>query len=1015
MVGTAPVITMLKKPFTICLLLSCLGEAASIGFNSHIRPILSDHCFACHGFDANSREADLRLDTPEGAFAKRDNGAGIVPGDPRASLIWQRITSDDPDDVMPPPEHVQQLDDEEKNLIRQWIAEGAKYEKHWTFIPVAKPELPKTAPHPVDALVTRKLQSLDFELSPRARKETLIRRLSFDLRGLPPSPEEVSAFLSDSSPEAWNKLVDAFLADPAFGERFAWPWLDAARYADSNGFQNDAERTMWPWRDWVVEAINKNLPYDDFTVWQIAGDLLPNATPEQILATGFLRNHAINGEGGSIPEENRVNYVFDMTETVGTVWMGLTFNCCRCHDHKYDPLSQKEYYSLTSFFNQTPVTGAGGNPQTKPNLAVPTQAQKQERDSVLAKIAAGKTKRERQAAALLKKHDSTRKAGPASKANSWQPLKGAQVVSNVPGLSFKTLADQSTLATGSNPDKVVIIAKAPLDQGIWTALRLDALRHESMTDGGIARSDSGNFVLTSFEVYLQREGGPRTKLTLKNPQATFEQGHYGIASSLDGNPETGWAVYEGRKIDRDHAALFQFSSPLEAETGDQLEIVLKHESRHPKHFLGRFKLSVSKDLNPSLQIKGSQIDTLLSLAPDQRTPKQTADLLSHLKITDPEVKAVDTTIKSLESRLANIEKATPKVMVMQDRPERRKTFVLAVGSYQSPGEEVEAGTPAVLPPLPSKEPANRLDLARWLVARDHPLTSRVVVNRLWQDLFGLGLIKSPEDLGVQSEIPVHPELLDWLAADFMDSGWDFKKLVKTIVTSEVYRQSSSVDSLALQRDPDNRLLARAPRYRLPSWMIRDQALAVSGLLVPKLGGEPVKPWQPEGLWAEVTFGGGKKHYVPDTGEKLRRRSLYTFWRRISAPPMIFDNAKRENCEVGLYRTNSPLHALATLNDPLYLEAARALAYRSHATNAKAPLKTAFSLITCRQPTASEFKTVQNLYQSSLDHFTSKPAEATKLLETGELAVSQKIPAPVQAALTTTILSLLNTDEALTRE
>ena len=975
---------MLRPICQFLLFLPAFAAAAPVGFNSHIRPILSDHCFACHGFDANSREADLRLDTAEGAYAPRDTGTAIVPGKPDDSLIWQRINSTDPDEVMPPPNHLVTLDDQEKALIRQWIEEGATYEKHWTFLPVEKPALPDGTHHPIDSLVTSRLEPLGLGLSPAASRETLIRRLSFDLRGLPPSPNEVNAFLADNSPDAWDKLVDSFLADPAFGERFAWPWLDAARYADSNGFQNDAERTMWPWRDWVVDAINRNLPYDQFTVWQIAGDLLPDATHEQILATGFLRNHAINGEGGSIPEENRVNYVFDMTETVGTVWMGLTLNCCRCHDHKYDPLSQKDYYSLTAFFNQTPVTGAGGDPQTKPNLAVPSVDQRKEKEALLAKIAQLKNERD----TLAQEVRNRQTAKPDS---PWQCLAPSKVTTSDPGLSFRTLSDHSLLSSGNNPDQATITVQGDLPPTPLHALRLDALRHESMTDGGIARSDSGNFVLTSFEAFLVRKDGSRTKLPLQKPQATFEQGPYTIASALDGNPETGWAVYDGRPIDRDHAALFQLANPLQAQPDDTLEIVLRHQSRHPKHFLGRFKISLSSQPNPPLG----------DPAPDT--------------VNHPDLQKLDEAIKKEQSHLARIDKETPKVMVMADRPEPRKTFILAVGSYQAPGEEVSAATPAVLPPLQHDSTPDRLDLARWLVSREHPLTSRVTVNRLWQTLFGTGLIKSPEDLGVQSEIPVHPELLDWLAADFMDSGWNFKKLVKTIVTSRVYRQTSQVDSLALERDPDNRLLARAPRYRLPSWMIRDQTLALSGRLVRELGGEPVKPWQPEGLWAEVTFGGGKKHYVPDTGEKLRRRTLYTFWRRISAPPMIFDNAKRETCEVGVYRTNSPLHALTTLNDPLYVECARALAYRAQALDASNPLDAAFTLISCRRPTAAEGKTIARLHQDALTHFQSKPDDARALLAIGELPISETMAPEKQAALTTTILSLLNTDEALTRE
>ncbi len=695
------------------------------------------------------------------------------------------MISTDPDEVMPPPDHLLSLDDQEKKLINQWIKEGAQYQQHWTFIPVEKPSVPDLAPHPVDALVIKKLKSLNLNLSPEADKPTLIRRLSFDLRGLPPTPAEVENFLSDQSPDAWDKLVDRFLADPAFGERFAWPWLDAARYADTNGFQGDGERTMWPWRDWVIEAINRNIPYDDFTVWQIAGDLLPNATHEQKLATGFLRNHAINGEGGSIPEENRVNYVFDMAETVGTVWMGLTFNCCRCHDHKYDPLSQKDYYSLTAFFNQTPVNGSGGNPQTKPVLAAPTREQ------------------------------------------------------------------------------------------------------------------------------IDRQG--------------------------------------------------ELNSRLVKSIRDQEKLIAAQLKNHPDYQ----KLTVE--------------------------------------------------ITALKNQITSLQKAAPKVMIMEDRAEKRPTYVLGVGSYQARGDEVPPATPRILPPLPNKQSPNRLDLAQWLVSRDHPLTSRVTVNRIWQDLFGLALIKSPEDLGVQSEIPIHPDLMNWLAADFMDSGWDFKKLIKTIVTSRVYRQSSKVDSLALERDPENRYLARAPRYRLPSWMIHDQALALSNRLIREIGGEPVKPWQPEGLWAEVTFGGGKKRYIPDTGEKLRRRSLYTFWRRISAPPMIFDNAKREGCEVGAYRTNSPLHALATLNDPLYVEAARAIAYRAHQTDPTAPAKVAFKLITAREATTEESRIIGTMSENSRTHFEAHPDDIDSLLSIGELPVSGEIDKLTQAALTSTILSLLNTDEALSKE
>ena len=1001
---------MLRYLHILILVATATGEP--IGFNSHIRPLLSDHCFSCHGFNSNSREADLRLDISEGAFADRKSGSAILPGNPEDSLIWERINSDDPDDIMPPPDHLLRLDAEEKELIYRWIQEGAKYEEHWTFIPVKKPNIPNLAPHPLDSLVRQKLRKLELDFSPRASKETLIRRLSFDLRGLPPAPEEVKTFINDKSSDAWERLIDKYLADTAFGERFAWPWLDAARYADSNGFQGDRERTMWPWRDWVIDAINRNLPYDDFTIWQIAGDLLPEATLEQKLATGFLRNHAINGEGGSIPEENRVNYVFDMTETVGTVWMGLTLNCCRCHDHKYDPLSQKDYYSLTAFFNQTPVNGSGGDPQTKPVLEVPTQQQIDKEETIRGELAKIRIEQKTLAAKLAPQQKAWEE-NQRQQNSQWKSLKATSITASDKGLKFKHLPDHSILSSGSNPEKATFQFTAPLPNGKISALRLDALRHTSMTKGGIARSDSGNFVLTRFEAHLIREGKPIQPIKLERPIASFEQGAYKIATTLQTGNTLGWAIYNGTSINRDHAAVFHLGKPLAVQEGDQVKIVLRHDSHHAQHYLGRFKISVTETAKPSLEEDEQSIEKLLTIAPDQRSQEQNQSLAAAFLATHSEYQKLSTKITSLEAQISTIRKAAPRVMVMEDRKSRRKTHILAVGSYQAQGKEVEAITPGLLPPLPEKESHNRLDLAHWLVSPDHPLTSRVTVNRIWQELFGIGLIKSPEDLGVQSEIPIYPELLDWLSADFIESGWDFKKLIKTIVTSEVYQQSSKVDSLALERDPKNRLLARAPRYRLPSWMIRDQALALSGRLIRQLGGTPVKPWQPQGLWSEVTF--GRKKYTPDTGENLRRRTLYTFWRRISAPPMIFDNAKREGCEVGTYNTNSPLHALATLNDPLYLEAARGIAYRAQKIDPKSILKTAFKLITARDPNEEEFIIVKRMHEASRIHYKQNPAEVTALLSAGDLPITDQIKPLEQASLTSTILSLLNTDEALTKE
>ncbi len=994
-------------------LLAVAGASAEITprFNRDIRPILSDRCFACHGFDAKAREADLRLDTAEAAHAMREGGPAFVSGKPGESLAWRRIVSTNPKEVMPPADSHLKFTEEEKELIRRWIEAGAVYEPHWAFQRVERPALPSGGDHPVDAIVARRLAAEGFEMAPEAAKETLARRLSFDLRGLPPSPEEVAGFVDDPSPDAYEKLVDRFLADPAYGERMAWPWLDAARYADSNGYQGDADRTMWPWRDWVVSAFNRNLPYDQFTLWQIAGDLLPDATHEQILATGFLRNHPINGEGGRIPEENRVDYVMDMTETVGTVWMGLTLNCCRCHDHKYDPLTQRDYYSLYAFFNQTPVDGSGGDPQTAPALAAPSAEQREreeqlareleEADARLAAIVAGLAPR--QAAWEAERLS-------LEEPEVWQTL----VPGEIGGAEAEVLEDRSVLTFGANPVNATYTVRAALSEGPLTVVKLEALRHPSMTLGGIARSDSGNFVLTGFEAAMVA-GGERWRLVFDRAEATYEQGGVFKASgAIDEDPGSGWAVWEGRAIDRDHAALFHLPEPVEVPPGAEIEITLRHDSPHAHHNLGRFRLAVSG--NPSLSLNET-LAGLLRIPAEERAQEQAKRVREAYLKSDAEFSAEEHRRGEIEARLKGLRQEMPKVMVMADRGERRATHVLAVGAYDKPLEEVEAGTPPILPPLTKGNgPTNRLDLAKWLVSREHPLTARVTVNRIWQEFFGIGLIQTPEDFGVQSEVPVYPELLDWLAADFMESGWDLKRLVRTIVTSRTYRQSSRVTPELLERDPANRLLARGPRFRLPSWMIRDQALAAGGLMSDRLGGAPVRPYQPEHLWPEATF--GKVQYVRDQGEALHRRSLYTFWRRISMPPMFFDNAKREICTVNPSRTNTPLHALATLNDVTFVEAARVLASRAVREAGKDPeaaLPRAFVIVTGRAAQAEDLAILLDSYRLARESFAADPQSARDFLANGETPADAALDAVEHAALASVCLSILNIDEALTKE
>lgn len=818
-------------PCLAAVVVSAQDAGKPVVFSRDVLPILSDHCFQCHGPDAKEgRKGDLRLDDEADAKRDRDGRRAVTAGDPQASDLIRRIFSTNPDEVMPPPKTGRKLTADQTTLLSRWIAQGAEWGKHWAFERVERPAVADPKRHPIDALVDRRLAEEKIAPNPAADRETLIRRLTLDLTGLPPEPAQIDAFLADTKPGAWERLVDRTLASPAFGERMAWDWLDAARYADSNGYQGDNDRTMWPWRDWVIRAHNDNLPYDQFTIWQLAGDRLPRATPDQILATGFCRNHMINGEGGRIAEENRVDYVMDMTETMGTLWLGLTLNCARCHDHKFDPVKRSEYYQLTAFFNQTPVDGVGRGGQAPPVLDWPT------------------------------------------------------------------------------PEQTQAVADA---ESVWK---------------------SASAALDEFE-------------KKKFPRA------------------------QGEAIAK---------SPAAAALPEEIRKALT-----------------------------------------SRKPEDADKLIAHFKDQDSGYAKLLTNAKQAKQRLDSARGAIPKVMVMADLEKPRQTFMLDRGLYNQPGEEVKAGVPASLPPLPplpDGAAADRLALAKWLVSREHPLTARVAVNRLWQMLFGIGLVKTAEDFGVQGEYPVQRELLDWLAAEYMETGWDTKRLLRTIMTSEVYRRDSAIGSPAeRERDPDNRLLARGPRFRMPSWMIRDQALAVSGLLKPVVGGAPVYPYQPEGIWSEATF--GKKDYKPDTGDALHRRSLYTFWRRIVGPTEFFDNAKRQVCEVKPLRTNTPMHALTTLNSTTHVEAARILAEKTllGAPDDEARLKFAARSVLGRDFSSEE----RVVWRRSLDRtrtaFTADQSEAEKFLSHGDAKRDSSLPAAELAAWAAVCLNLLNLDETLTKE
>lgn len=1026
---------MFKVHGLATMLFLCIAAPSSllalddpIVFSRDIRPILAGHCFKCHGPDEATREADLRLDTEEGARRALESEGGVTK-------LIARVTTHDVELVMPPPSVKKPLTQTQIQLLTRWVAADAPWGSHWAFEKLVRPEVPKSsgqfiAPqrNAIDQFVQARLANRNATPSPEASRETLIRRVSLDLTGLPPTPAEVDAFVNDRSDNAWETVVERLLNSPSYGERMAWNWLDAARYADSNGYQGDNERTMWPWRDWVVDAFNRNMRYDEFTVWQLAGDLLPEATFEQKLATGFCRNHMINGEGGRIAEENRVEYVMDMTETTGTVWLGLTLNCCRCHDHKFDPLTQQDYYKLSAFFNQTPVDGGGGNAQTPPVLEAPNDLQRQKQIEIETELAALTPlfqQRENELAELRAawEMETLSKAGELA----WQPL--SPVHMSAQHQSLDAQPDGSILASGNNPrnDTYTLNMKSNLSR--ITAIRLDALSHESHTKGGLARSDSGNFVLTEIEISIEQPGRDKAMpLKIASAEATFEQNDLKVNRTFDGDSKTGWAVYNGKPIDRPHSAVFYLAEPVNLEPDATMTIVLRHDSPHVSHNIGRFRLSVSGSSAAKLDDSDLSLITLLKMPEAQRTQEQRDKVVAAQRAADPGYASLQKDRSKLDKSLKDVRNSFPKVMVMEDMRDARKTWVLTRGIYSKHAEEVSADTPSKLPKLPDGVTKNRLALARWIVSDENPLTARVTVNRIWQQFFGIGLVKTLEDFGVQGEIPLQQDLLDWLAADFRDSGWDMKRLIRQIVTSHTYRQSSRIRArnpesknsgeqygMSYEDDPENRFLSRGPRFRMASWMLRDQALAASGLMVSQLGGPSVKGYQPAGVWEEATF--GNKKYVPDQGNALYRRSLYTFWRRIVAPTMFFDNATRQTCTVKSFRTNTPLHALLTLNDVTFVESARVLA--EHILKESQPddarIDAIFRRLLARSATNSERTIMLAAIQRSRGEFKADLDAARKLIAVGESKRNEQLDLVEHAAWTSLTMAVMNLDEALTKE
>jgi len=1033
-----------------------LGE--TIDFARDIRPILSENCFHCHGPDEEHREADLRLDLKEHAFAKLDGVSMIEPGDAEASDVWYRISTDDKVDVMPPPKSHKSLTAEEKQLIAAWIESGAEWSDHWSFVPPDKAPVTKSK-HPIDHFIQAGLKQSNLSLNAEADPVTLARRLHLDLTGLPPTPERVESFLESYKVDpktAYNALVYELLASRHFGERMALMWLDAARYGDTSVMHADGPRTMWPWRDWVVQAYNQNMPFDQFSMEQLAGDLIPNATVDQKIASGFNRNHASSDEGGAIPEELRVSYVVDRVQTTSNVWMGLTMECAQCHDHKYDPISQREYYQFYAFFNNHTDPGMQtrkGNQSPVVTIQDPLYDAKLEAAKAKAKLAQetldqyrGKAAPgfEKWLASTQATQENAAPPGPAKLAH-WLPLdeeKGDKLIDQAGALIgtkatgkwnsiTKPVKSRAFRLDGRSSFTLRQPVHLPADQPftISTWIRTEV----ADANGTILSCMEGSNGLRGYDLGMQK-GTLVTHLIHKWPSNAIKVGTtaklepkkwYHVVYSYDGSSKaSGISMWiDGEKAEI-KPQVDKLTEPINANT--RFMIGSRAKGSNFRGALSDLRIYREAFTEADLPAAASNpIDSILAIAPEQRNEDQQDLLLSYyLSTQDEEYKKLVVASASARQSAMDLETSPTTSMIMGDNPqdEMRMTYMLNRGSYDQPMKDqaVVASVPTIFPPLPEGAPGNRLGLAKWLFRPDHPLTSRVAVNQIWQVLLGYGLVHTPGDFGAQGSFPTHPELLDWLAVDFRENGWDVKRLVRQIVTSETYRQSSIPTDAALAGDPNNHLLSRANRFRLQAEFIRDTALSTSGLLIYDLGGAGVKPYQPPGLWLEVSLGGNAK-FVQDKGEDLYRRSLYTYWKRSSPPPsmLIFDAPTRETCTMQRPRTNTPLQALVTMNDTQFVEAARFLAERmmAEATSEKpeAIAERGFQLVTLRSPNEREMTALMDVYQSSLSSYQSAPESAEALLKTGEAPGNSELPPQEHAAWTVVANLLLNLDETLTRE
>ena len=1045
--------------FLVCFLVCSVQAEKKLEFNRDIRPILSDGCFHCHGPDEKERKGGLRLDLESDAFKNAKSGyPAIVKGDPDESEMIARIfLSDDEDELMPPLDSGKSITLEQKEILKKWIEQGAEYQGHWAFINPQRTAVPKFigVKHPIDGFIQKRLIEEGMQMQALADKETLLRRVSLDLTGLPPTLSEVDDFLADTSEDAYEKVLDRLLCSQHYGERMAIEWLDLARYADSNGFQSDGSRDMWLWRDWLINAFNQNLPFDQFTIEQLAGDMLPNPSQDQVVATGFNRNHRLNGEGGRIVDEWFVETVIDRVETTGTTWLALTMTCARCHDHKYDPISQKEFFEFFAYFNSNDESGVlaanGKNGfNTPPFIKVSNDEQKKrilELEKTLKQTQVATKEAEKKMDSALKEwiKEAREELGKEDHSPTlWQKLENEHVVSKGGG-QFKKQKDGSWLGTGKNPSNDTYEIRSPFKSKQLSGVLIESFSDPSFKGIKFGRSGNGNFVMTGLAVRLEYKDKKKKPIVLKldKAEASYEQSGYPAiqviknASNLKKKGSKGWAVHGSNPSkEKSLMAMFMSKSPISVPAGAELVINIYHQSGFSDHNIGRFRIQYAEKMVSSLDAKSGIPGNLIPLVRNNvegLVPKELNQLKKYFR-TEVENPVSLSKIKADEAKKAldDFMSKVPSTMVMKEKSSPRDAFILNRGEYDQPTEKVGRALPAVLPPLPEGQPNDRLGLARWLVSGDHPLTARVWVNRIWERLFGVGIVKTSENFGSQAEWPVHPELLDWLAVEFARptalpkingkpaQDWDMKGMIKFIMLSKAYRQNSSAPNAYFTKDPENRLLARGPRFRLHGELVRDQALASSGLLIKKVGGPSTRPYMPKGVWSETNRYGNLTNYKADDGEGLYRRSMYTFWKRTAAPPsmLLFDAPNREVCYPKRSRTNTPLQALALLNEVTYVEAARSLAERmmkEGGPSIRDRLTTGYRLATARSPDKQTLSILQKGFEERKIHFQENQEAAKQMISHGKKKPDENLESIELAAYTVTANVILNLDRVITKD